>query len=256
MSVIPVRSPSAATDAAWLAAADIATIASTLEVKYRLVGGIAVTLLTHRYGVQDQVDARETADADMGVPKEVCGDDRLPAALLGLGYKREGGNRFVRSDGDRNRTIDVLAPSPTVHLESNQPVGELSVDLIPGLTTALRLDPVQVSINAQLQDGSSVTMTLDLPHLIGALTLKAFAFKGRLQTSDAIDIWRLLVAADAAGITAADWPSTGDGKHAGALLHEHFGRTNAIAVRRALPRPADQANLRLLLRDVVADARI
>ncbi|WP_163541166.1 hypothetical protein [Occultella kanbiaonis] len=255
MSVIPVWSPSAATDAAWLAAADIATIASTLDVKYRLVGGIAVTLLTHNYGVQDQVDGRETADADMGVPTEVCGDDRLPVAILGLGYEREGGNRFVRSDGDRNLTIDVLAPSPTLRLESNQAFGKLSVDLIPGLTTALRLEPVQVNINAHLQDGASVAMTLALPHVIGALTLKAFAFDGRLQPSDALDIWRLLVAADAAGITAADWPTAGDGKRAGVLLHEHFGRANSITLRRALPSTADQAKMRLVLRDVVADAR-
>src|SRR5660398_246762 len=50
MSALSLLSPSAATDAAWLAAADVADVAAQLQVRYRLVGGIAITLLTHHYG--------------------------------------------------------------------------------------------------------------------------------------------------------------------------------------------------------------
>lgn len=77
MTALTLSSPSAATDSAWRAAFDISQIAAQLAVKYRLVGGISVTLLTHHYGVDDQLPARETADADMGAPHYVCADDGL-----------------------------------------------------------------------------------------------------------------------------------------------------------------------------------
>jgi hypothetical protein len=53
----------AATDAAWVAASDVAELAQRLGITYRLVGGIAVTLLTHVHGVEDRVPERETAGA-------------------------------------------------------------------------------------------------------------------------------------------------------------------------------------------------
>src|SRR5215216_2494317 len=100
MTTLRLASPSVATDGAWLAAADVATISASLDIEYRLVGGIATTLLTHRHGVADRVPARETADADMGVPLPVCADPRLPEALSHLGYGQEDGSRFVRGDPD------------------------------------------------------------------------------------------------------------------------------------------------------------
>ena len=79
---LELLSTSRATDGAWLAAADIAAIADSLGAEYRLVGGNAVTLLTHVHGVSGSVPEREAADADMGVPMQVCADPSLAAALL------------------------------------------------------------------------------------------------------------------------------------------------------------------------------
>jgi hypothetical protein len=111
MTTLRLASPSVATDGAWLAAADVTTISALLDIEYRLVGGIATTLLTHLHGVADRVPARETADADMGVPIPVCADPRLPEALSQLCYTQEDGSRFVRDDPDERRVIDVLVPS-------------------------------------------------------------------------------------------------------------------------------------------------
>ena len=71
---LDLRSPSAATDSAWVAASDVAELARRLGIPYRLVGGIAVTLLTHVHGADDRAPDRETADADMGVPRQVLAD--------------------------------------------------------------------------------------------------------------------------------------------------------------------------------------
>ncbi len=252
MSPLPMLSPSAATDAAWLAAADVASIAADLGVRYRLVGGIAITLLTYHYGVDARVPARETADADMGVPRDVCGDERLPAALLDRTYKQEGGNRFFRTDdAGRELTIDVLAPAAGTRLEVNQEIGELSVDLIPGLLAALLLPPVEVDVVAHLTDGTELSMTLALPDLRGALILKVFAYRGRFQSRDASDVWRLLESALDAGLTVEDWPDSPTGREAAHLLHQYFAAPNAAGARAASARTSDQARLRLLVRRLV-----
>lgn len=77
MTALTLTSPSRATDAGWLAAADIAAITRALDVPYRLVGGLAVTLLVHAHDAAGVAPARETADADLGVPFHV------PAATTG-----------------------------------------------------------------------------------------------------------------------------------------------------------------------------
>lgn len=251
MSALSLLSPSAATDAAWLAAADVADVAAQLQVRYRLVGGIAITLLTHHYGVSHRVPSRETADADMGVPRDVCGDERLLPALESRGYVREGGNRFVRHDGTRELTIDVLGPAPGAKLETNQEIGSLSVDLIPGLRAALLLEPVPVSLVSHLTDGTELAMTLALPDVRGALILKVFAYAGRFTDRDASDVWRLLEAAVEGGIRTTDWPQTRVGREAAHLLHQFFGSPAAMGTKKVSPHPADQARVRLLVQRVV-----
>ncbi len=136
MNALVLTSTSRATDAGWLAAADIASIAGELDVPYRLVGGLAVTLLVEAHGAGGLAPSRETADADLGVPFDVCGDERLRQALLCAGYDQVQGNRFARIDGDgRELVIDVLTTSYTGRLEENQERGQLVVDAIPGLHT-------------------------------------------------------------------------------------------------------------------------
>ncbi|WP_456787228.1 hypothetical protein [Cellulomonas sp. P5_C5] len=247
MNPLTLVSTSRATDAGWLAAADIAAIASRLDVPYRLVGGLAVTLLVHALGATHLAPARETADADMGVPFDVCGDERLLAALLHAGYEQTQGNRFVRQDGQRELVIDVLAPSYQGRLVTNQEHGQLVVDEIPGLLTALLERPTVVEITADLTDGSEVNTTLLLPDVGAALVMKAHSYVGRLARSDAIDIHRLLEAANVAGRTVQDWPARVEAPAAAKVLHERFGtgRPNQFLSRAA------SARVRLLVHRVV-----
>ena len=106
---ITLASTSNAEDAAWLAVADVAAVATDLGIDYRLIGGNSVALLVHVHDADTQVPDRATADADMGVSFEVCADPRLVPALMALGYGRQSGNRFIRTQGTRALVIDVLA---------------------------------------------------------------------------------------------------------------------------------------------------
>jgi hypothetical protein len=187
----------------------------------------------------------------MGVPMDVCGDDRLPQALIDAGYQQLQGNRFTRRADDRELVIDVLAPSYQDRMLTNQVHGRLVVDEIPGLATALALDPTIVDVAAALSDGSEVSMTLHLPDVAAALVMKALAYRGRFADRDAIDVHRLLEAARVAGRTAADWPRRIEARDAAHALHQFFG--SARAARSAA---ATAARVRLLVSSLVpADPR-
>jgi hypothetical protein len=246
MTDLTLRSASRATDAGWLAAADIATFARELGAEYRLVGGLAITLLVHAFGAEAVAPERETADADLGVPFDVCADERLVATLNAAGYRRVGGNRFRREVGDRELVIDVLSPSYEGRLVPNQKHGALYVDEIPGLRTALNLPSTKVDVTAVLSDGTDLAMSLRLPSLPSALTLKAHAYQGRLLPRDALDIHRLLATAHHAGMTAADWPDRIETREAARILHAVFAS--------ARPNPhlrSSAALVRLLTRQIV-----
>jgi hypothetical protein len=247
-------------DAGFLAAADLASIAADLVVPYRLVGGNAVTLLCAVHGVTDLVPARETADADFGADYQVVGDARLQSALLARGYRQVEGNRFSREQtgtGADGRTetwplvVDVLAPSYEGRLLSNRRHGDLVVDEIPGLALALSRAGVDVDIEVRLTSGHELRFSTTLPDAVSALCLKAYAYVGRFSDRDAVDIWRLLEAARAAGVTTATWPAKATGREAGAALWQHFGRPGAAGASRASSRPADQTRIRALVAAVV-----
>lgn len=113
---ISLVSTSRASDAGFLALADLADIAAALRSDYRIVGGHMVTLLVARHGVANQVPLRETADADFAAMPTVIADPRLPATLIERGYLAEGAaNRFTRGTQDPHGrldlVIDILAPS-------------------------------------------------------------------------------------------------------------------------------------------------
>jgi hypothetical protein len=253
---LTVASPSRATDAGYLAAADIATVAARLGADYRLIGGNAVTLLVEVHGVAGLVPARETADADLGASYQVVADPRLVDALGDLGYARVEGNRFVRALADRHGelelAIDVLAPSYEARLINNRRHGDLVVDEVPGLPLALARPGTEVHVDVRLTSGEGLVTRLVLPDVVSALCLKAYAYAGRLQPRDALDIWRLLEAASAAGVRAAAWPAGGMGSDAGRILHTHFGRAagrGPAAATRSVPQ---QTRIRALIRQVVA----
>jgi hypothetical protein len=96
---VTLASTSNAEDAAWLAVADVASVATDLGIDYRLIGGNSVALLVRVHDAATQVPERATADADMGVSFEVCANPRLVPALTALVYDRQSGNRFIRTLG-------------------------------------------------------------------------------------------------------------------------------------------------------------
>lgn len=220
---------------------------------YRLIGGNAVSLLTSIHGVHDRVPSRDTADADFGAGYDVVCDPRLPRALAERGYVQVAGNRFTRTDpatGDE-LAIDVLAPSYTAQLRANQPHGELYVDEVPGLSYALARPATVVTAEVVLTSGITLHAELLLPDVIAALCLKAYAYAGRLHPRDALDVWRLLEAAHAAGVRSAGWPVSATGKDAAQILLRHFGRPSSAGMADAGGTTAQQARIRALVAQIV-----
>lgn len=240
-----------ASDAAYLAAADIAAIGAQLNIDYRLIGGNAVTLMCAAHGVAHLVPGRETADADLGAGHQVVGDSRVLAALLGLGYAQVEGNRFVRTSEERRLVIDVLAPSFGSRLVPNQPHGDLVLDEVPGLALALARPGLEIGLEVILTNGDEVRLTTVIPDVVSAICLKAYAYSGRWSDRDAVDIWRLLEAAFAAGVRAENWPTGASAQEAATILRQHFGRPGATGPRRATAASAGQTRVRALVTAVV-----
>lgn len=252
---ISLISTSRASDAGFMASADLDAIARKLAVDYRLIGGNAVTLLTHIHGVSDLVPARETADADFGALPEVIASSDLPAAWTEHGYRQVEGNRFVRSI-DHAATplelvVDVLAPSLQGQLVTNQKYGELHVDEVPGLLLALTREPEVVELEVRLSEGTRLKTRAVLPDPVSALALKAYAFKGRMAKRDALDIWRLLEAARASGATTSSWPTSATGRDTSHILHRYFGATAGPGVRSVSSDRGVQARVRAIVSAIV-----
>lgn len=252
---LDLLSTSRSTDAAYLAASDIADIAEELDVPYRLVGGNCVTLLVAAFKVE-ALPPRDTADADLGAGYDVVADPRLPAALEARGYIRISGNRFERTQadehGDLELAVDVLAPAYGSQMRTGQPHGDLVVDEVPGLSSALARKPVVVDATIRLTAGDDVTTKLLLPDPVSALCMKASAWAGRYAERDAIDIWRLLEVAYTAGVRAAQWPKTGSGLDASRVFHRSFATPTSNPYRGAPVPTSVPTRVRALVAAVVA----
>lgn len=248
---VTLASTSNAEDAAWLAVADVAEVATDLGIDYRLIGGNSVALLVQVYDAATQVPGRATADADMGASFEVCADPRLVPALTALGYDRRSGNRFTRTKDTRALVIDVLAPSYLGRLIPNQTHGDLVLDEIPGLLEALLLPPVNVAASVILTDTTQLDVHVSLPDVRAALVMKAHAYAGRLSDNDALDIWRLLQSASNARHIATDWPTGSTARDAAVILHRHFATPRSGGPGRATPNRTNQARIRALIAQVV-----
>lgn len=171
------------------------------------------------------------------------------------GYRQTQGNRFSRSvdhDGAAlDLEIDVLIPSYTDHLESNQPFGDLVVDAIPGLSTAIARRPTVVHVITTLTTGVELAYTVPLPEPISALCMKAYAYRWRFAERDALDIWRVLEVARKVGLTVADWPKGATGRATARILHTHFGTPAARGPAMATADKAMQTRIRALVLAVV-----
>lgn len=253
---LTVSSTSRATDGGYLALSDLAQIADAMDANYRIIGGHMVTLLVAAYGLSDQVPPRETLDVDFGALPQVIADPRLPQALREHHYTTSGAaNRFVCRKEDAHGwldlTIDILAPSYQGRLLSNQWHGDLCVDEIPGLALALARPPTTVDVRAVLLGGGDVAMRLALPDLVSALCIKVLAYRGRFADKDAVDLWRLMASAHAAGLRAESWPTTATGRAAAEVFGQFFVRPGSAGLRQMSRQPADQARMRLMTRAVV-----
>lgn len=256
---VDLLSTSRATDAGYLAAADVSSIGTELEVPYRLVGGNAVSMLSAVYPITGVPD-RDTADADLGAPYEVVADSRLVPALRAMGYAATAGNRFERTHvpakGDAlTLAVDVLAPSHGATMITNRAHGDLVVDEIPGLSLALARDPIIVDVDVSLYTGGQLTTRLPLPDPVSALCMKAMAYRGRFEPRDALDVWRLLEVAYAAGVRAADWPPSGTGLDASRILYQWFADERRNPMRDLPVGREAQLRVRLLTQQVVLPPR-
>lgn len=251
---VTLASTSRASDAGHLATADIASIATDADIDFRVVGGNAVSLLVWVTGVGELVPDRETNDADLGVPAQMAGADALLAATVRAGYQRTAGNRFARElqhDGyTMTLEIDVLIPSYTDRMESNQPFGDLVVDAIPGLSLAMARRPTLVQVEARLTTGTEISYTVPLPDPISALCMKAYAYRWRSAERDALDIWRLLEVARKIGLGPADWPKSASGQET-ATIHALFAVPGSTGPAQASPHKANQTRIRALVNAVV-----
>jgi len=204
---------SLADEAAFVALSDLAgVVGEGSGVEYRLIGGIMVTLHTQRWRLGPLL-YRQTGDADLGVPPAVLRNTEIIARLQQLGYERVAGNRFERrldpqtqslaNEGtDRVAAIDLLVPAYTSRARDNVRVGELQTTEVPGLALALNRPPVRSSLRMMMLDGRT-TLTADvlLPDEESALVLRAYAWHVRGDGKDAVDLWRALEIASAAGVT-------------------------------------------------------
>lgn len=254
---IILASTSRAMDAGHLAAADIEAITRTAQIESRLVGGNSISLLVWAYGMTGTVPDRETNDADLGVPALAAASEELVDALQRCGYEQAQGNRFIRDvdhdSGQLTLTIDVLIPSYSGRLETNQPFGDLSVDAIPGLSVAIARPAILVEVTTTLTTGENLTYEVQLPNPIAALCMKAYAYRWRFADRDAIDIWRLLEVVRAAGFTKDDWPAGVVGRDSSKVLRDHFATPKGGGVVAATKEAAEQTRIRALVQSLVPD---
>lgn len=255
--VLTLTSTSRAADAGFLTLADLSSIAAELLLDHRIVGGHMVTLLTAAHGVAEQVPMRETLDADFAALPTVIADPRLPRALAERGYQRgEASNRFVRDHPDKHGqlklVVDVLAPSYQNALVPNQRHGDLVVDEVPGLILALHRPAAVLHVEVELTNADELSLVVSLPDVTSALCVKALAYRGRFAEKDAVDLWRLLNAAYAAGMTADAWPTSATGRDAADILHRFFGSSGATGLRQVSARSADRTRMQALVRHIVA----
>jgi hypothetical protein len=198
--------------------------------------------------------------------------------LTRLGYTQVEGNRFERTvatdNGDLDLSIDLLAPADTPQMRSNVTVGDLTVDEIPGLRLALAMPATWVQARVRLTSRPLPTLSgqspapgaepgpasepgllhvrLPLPDVQAALCLQAFAYRDRLTSRDALDIWRLLEAAHAAGVRAEGWTPRGARLDAARVLHSLYARAGKAGPEAASSDRRTQARIRALLLEVVA----
>lgn len=248
MSRLALVAESQAQESGFLALADIASLAKETGIEYRIVGGLMVTLHLAVSGADDPT-TRQTLDADLGVTQQVAADPALVAGLERLGYERpESANRFIRQTADgRRMVIDLLMPSYTSRMKTNQRAGEMTLDAIPGLHLALAAPGESLEIAARLLDGTVIEFVTVVPTLMTALCVKTVGYADRRAQKDALDVWRLLEAYRVVFPSPPQWPKSGAAGDAAKILRSDFGQASGAGVRSASSSRADRTRIRALV---------
>jgi hypothetical protein len=160
------------------------------------------------------------------------------------------GDRLFRDrDG---AAIDVLLPSFRSRPRTNVKVGPVTATEAGGLTYALGHAPQAVSVTAALTDGRQLpSFVVHLPHVDGALAVKAHAWHHRRAARDALDIWRLLHIADLHGLRPDHWRNSPTLERAGEILRTDFRMATSAGTVLATTAPRERAILASLSMRVV-----
>jgi hypothetical protein len=214
LSDLVLIAQSRAEDLGFVALRDVASILEGSD-ESRIIGGHMVQLHAHRWSLGAAL-YRQTQDVDLGVPPIAIRDLELIDRLSALGYERQAGNRFSRAVTDLPQigstglapraVIDILVPAYTSRPRQNRRVrADLTTTEVPGLATALRRPATSISLDVRRLSGDQSVFPCLIPDEVAALVLKALAWNIRAEQRDAIDIWRCLEIANAAGLGIKDF---------------------------------------------------
>ena len=212
--VMHLRSTSSAEDVSYVALADASTLAQDDELRpVRIIGGQMVELLMVRHGLDVH---RDTRDADLGFHARSLQTPLVVERLRGLGYEKTSGARFARVVQDV--AVERGAPAPPAATELRgaatprnvrQSVTfgtppHLGVTEVRGLAYAFKRPPITIEAALERRSGEVIEARLELPDEAAALVVKVGAWQSRNEARDAFDVYRCLLVAREAGVTAAD----------------------------------------------------
>ncbi|MFC1559154.1 hypothetical protein ACFL39_01025 [Gemmatimonadota bacterium] len=243
MRDLTLKARSIADDLAYTALGDVWSILNSKgdEPAARLIGGQMVSLHAHRYGLDLY---RESLDVDVGFPQVAARDPWFVELLTERGYSRKGGNSYTRPVDDLpegivehldfppEAQVDILVAPYSSRARDNVHIGEhLTTSEVPGLAEALKRPSVDLSVILERLNGMSLQTTIRLPDEVSTLILRAHAWRIRGAGTDAIDLWRALEIAVAAGSRTVEFSSE-SGLESLAILERAFQEKNGLGMER------------------------
>lgn len=152
----------------------------------RVIGGHMVSLLLMAFPVAG-LEPRHTTDADTGLSTAIATGGDVAARLLGLGYTRVNGSRFVRD----SRVIDLLVEVAGNTFKPRDFTGG-QLDGSPGLDLAIATEPIEIDTTVVFTDGHDERFLVRVPTVECAAVVKAYAAGSRRAAKDVADLHHLL----------------------------------------------------------------
>lgn len=152
----------------------------------RVVGGHMVGLLLSAFPVPG-LSARRTTDADAGLSTAIATSGDVASRLLGFGYTRINGSRFVLGD----RTIDLLVEITGSTFKPRTFDGG-QLDGSPGLDLAVTTAPIEIDTTVVSTNGRDERFVVRVPTVETATIIKAYAAGSRRSAKDVADLHHLL----------------------------------------------------------------